>query len=88
MGRSRESKVVAHWEGDEVYDVLPLGAIPAVDKPTFLTGKEGEAQMMANEPVLGLKDPDRKPRAYSLWHLDAHEIVNDQWGDLPIAPTW
>jgi hypothetical protein len=27
-------------------------------------------------------------KAYSLWHLDAHEIVNDVIGDIPIAVAW
>jgi hypothetical protein len=27
-------------------------------------------------------------KAYSLWQLDHHEIVNDTLGDVPIATTW
>jgi hypothetical protein len=27
-------------------------------------------------------------RAYSLWQLDAHEIVNDQIAGTAIAATW
>ena len=43
--------------------------------------------MSDDEPVLGVV-VGRDARAYSLWHLDRHEIVNDTIGKLPIAVTW
>lgn len=79
--------VVATIAGEDVYDVLPLGAIPAIDRPSFLTGKAGNDQMRADEPVLGVVI-DGQARAYSLWQLDAHEIVNDRLAGTAIAATW
>jgi hypothetical protein len=82
-----EPEVVTTWGGDEVYQVLPLGAIPAIDDPTFVTGKAADARMRPEEPVLGVVIGDTA-RAYSLWHLDAHEIVNDEIEGTAIAATW
>ena len=31
---------------------------------------------------------DGEARAYSIWHLDRHEVVNDRLGETPIAATW
>jgi hypothetical protein len=80
-------KVVATIGGDEVYRVLPLGAIPAIDDPTFLSGEAANSQMRPEEPVLGIV-VDGTARAYSLWQLDAHEIVNDEIAGSAIAATW
>ncbi len=69
--------------------VLPADAIPAVTNPSFLTRAEAEPLMYDDEPVLGLVDPvTGQAKAYSLWHLDRHEIVNDRLGDKPVAVTW
>jgi hypothetical protein len=43
--------------------------------------------MSPEEPVLGLV-VNGESRAYSLWQLDAHEIVNDVVGGVPLAATW
>lgn len=82
-----ESEVVATWGGDEVYQVLPLGAIPAIDEPEFVVGKAADAQMSADEPVLGIVMGETA-RAYSLWQLDGHELVNDVIEGTAIAATW
>ena len=69
--------------------VLPADAIPAVTNPSFMTRAEAERLMEKDEPVLGLVDPGTgQAKAYSLWHLDRHEIVNDRLGRNPIAVTW
>lgn len=69
--------------------VLPADAIPAVSQPVFVSRQEAEKWMADDEPVLGLVDPvSGQAKAYSLWHLDRHEIVNDQLGGKPIAVTW
>jgi hypothetical protein len=73
--------------GDPVYEVLPAGAIPAITDPVFVTGEEAVQQMSPKEPVMGLLYGG-EARAYSLWQLDAHEIVNDEIGGTPIAVTW
>jgi len=80
-------EVVATVGGDDVYMVLPVGAIPAIDDPTFVSGANANAQMSAGEPVLGVV-LDGEARAYSLWQLDAHEIVNDEIKGTAIATTW
>ncbi len=80
-------QVVAKIDGDEVYQVLPLGAIPAVDDPAFVRGDAANAQMKADEPVLGIV-VEGQARAYSLWQLDAHEIINDEISGTAIAATW
>ncbi len=44
--------------------------------------------MAPDEPVLGLFD-GQVAKAYSLWHLDRHEIVNDKFpGFGAVAVTW
>jgi len=82
-----EPEVHGVFDGDTMYTVLPAGAIPAILEPVFLGGEEAVAQMSPDEMVLGILF-DGEARAYSLWQLDAHEIVNDSIGGLPIAPTW
>lgn len=81
------AEVVATIGGDDVYSLLPVGKIPAIDDPEFLSGEEANAQMKPEEPVLGVVSGD-SARAYSLWQLDAHEIVNDTFEGRPIAATW
>ena len=73
--------------GDPVYEVLPVGAIPAITDPVFVTGQEAVQQMSPEEPVMGLLYGG-EARAYSLWQLDTHEIVNDEIDGTPIAVTW
>ncbi len=68
--------------------ILEPDAIPAIDDPQFVSAKEAKAFMHPNEPVLGLYD-GKVAKAYSLWHLDRHEIVNDSLPGLgPVAVTW
>jgi hypothetical protein len=80
-------KVVATIGGEDVYQLLPVGAIPAIDDPEFVSGAEADLQMRAEEPVLGVVIGG-EARAYSLWQLDAHEIVNDEIAGTAIAATW
>jgi hypothetical protein len=70
-----------------MYTVLPPGAIPAILEPEFVSGKEAFDQMLPYEPVIGIII-DGETRAYSMWHLDAHEIVNDRISGTAIAVTW
>lgn len=86
-GQNRRATVTGIVDGDSVYQLLPVDGIPAIRNPEFLRGKEAATQMSSNEPVMGLNIKG-EIRAYSLWQLDAHEIVNDKFGDLPVAVTW
>jgi hypothetical protein len=87
MAQRPEPPVVAEIGGDPVYQVLPAGQIPAITEPTYVSGEEADAQMLDHEPVLGVVISG-KSRAYSLWQLDAHEIVNDRMGGSAFAATW
>ena len=82
-----EPEVHGTFDGDTMYTVLPPNAIPAIMEPEFLTGEAAADQMSADESVLGIMLGD-EVKAYSLWHLDAHEIVNDTIAGIPIAATW
>jgi hypothetical protein len=81
------AEVIMTIDGDSVYRLLPPDAIPAVHEPEFVTGSAANEQMLPEEPVLGVV-VGGEAHAYSLWHLDAHEIVNDVVGGVPIAATW
>ena len=80
-------------EGEKIgdgmlYTVLPPDRIPAINNPVFVSAKEGDKFMAPDEPVLGLFD-GKVAKAYSLWHLDRHEIVNDSLPGMgPVAVTW
>lgn len=74
-------------DGSPMYIVLPRDEIPALFNPEFLHGDEADAQMQPDEPILGVFDGVHA-RAYSLWQLDQHEVVDDMLGDVPIAATW
>jgi hypothetical protein len=67
--------------------VLPVGAIPAIYNPRFVSVKEADRFLRPEEPVLGITD-GKMAKAYSAWQLNHHEIVNDSLGDLPLAITW
>ena len=77
---------VATIDGDPVMRGLPRDAIPAIDDPVFVKGA-GARFMRPDEYVIGITD-GRTAKAYSAWHLNGHEIVNDRLGDRPIAVTW
>ena len=87
MAERPEPQVVAEVGGDPVYQVLPAGQIPAITEPAYVTGDDADAQMLDHEPVLGVVIGG-EARAYSLWQLDAHEIVNDRMGGTAFAATW
>ena len=84
--RSKDLPKLSSFEGDKVYSLLAPDRIPAIDEPSLVAAKE--ADFMADEEwVLGVTNGE-EARAYSLWHLDRHEIVNDALGGEPIAATW
>jgi hypothetical protein len=72
--------------GDRVFTVLPRDAIPAIDNPRFVT-VDRSVFLKQDEPVIGVVSGGIA-KAYSVWHLDRHEIVNDDLGKLPVAVTW
>ncbi len=72
-------------EKDEIQYVLPRDAIPAIKNPEFVPAEE--AGLDDNEPVVGITI-NGESRAYSLYLLNHHEIVNDRIGDTAFAVTW
>lgn len=72
--------------GSRVHTLLPPDAIPSIDHPRFVPASQA-GFMRDDEPVIGVV-VDGQARAYSAWHLDHHEIVNDHVGDSAIAVTW
>ncbi len=64
----------------------PKDGIPSIDDPSFTA--VGEATEMApREPVIGLV-VNGVARAYPLYVLTWHEIVNDSIGGVPVAVTY
>ncbi len=70
---------------NEIKNVLPRDAIPAIKRPEFVPASD--ARLDYNEPVLGLI-VNGECRAYSVYLLNHHEIVNDKIGDKAFAVTW
>lgn len=77
---------IAVVDGDPVMRGLPRDAIPAIDRPVFTRGADAKT-MSGDELVIGITD-GTTAKAYSTWHLNGHEIVNDVLGTSPIAVTW
>ena len=65
--------------------LLPRGALEAVVDPQWVTADQ--AVIPDDAIVLGVA-VDGDARAYSLNLLNRHEVVNDQFGDLPVAAVW
>ncbi len=84
--RAAELPGVRTVSGDRVYNILPPDGIPAIDDP-HLVGADEADFMKDDEPVVGIAR-NGEAKAYSLWGLDRHEIVNDVIDGEPIAVTW
>lgn len=74
------------YQGSRVWSFFAPDAIPAIDEPQFVAGDQADF-MKPEETVLGVV-LNGVAKAYSLWHLDRHEIVNDWFGETPLAVTW
>ena len=69
----------------EIVDVLPKDAIQAIKEPQFVSSFK--ANIHLDEPVIGVSF-NGEEKAYSIYLLNNHEIVNDIIGGKPIAVTW
>ena len=69
----------------EFRQLLPRGRIAAINKPQFVTADK--ARISGDSWVLGVV-MNGEARAYSLTLLNSHEIVNDTFGDKPVAAVW
>ena len=64
----------------------PKDGIPSIDNPVFATASESNF-MSDSDTVIGL-EIDGDARAYPLFILVWHEIVNDTVGDTPVSVTY
>ena len=60
--------------------------IPSIDQPKFLPA--GEANFLDPDDLVISVTHDGETRAYPTRILDRHEIVNDRFGDTPLAVTY
>ncbi len=72
-------------EKDEIQYVLSRDTIPAIKDPEYVPAEE--AGLDDNEPVIGVVI-NGESRAYSVYLLNHHEIVNDRIGDTAFVVTW
>ena len=75
------------YQGAPILTVLPKDAIPAIDRPEFVTIAQADRHMQPDELVISARDGG-SARAYSTWLLNHHEIVNDVVDGVPLAITW
>ena len=73
--------------GDTMYTLMEPGDIPAIFEPVFESLQPDAGAFDPDEPLLVIS-AGPEVRAYSTWHLDHHEVVNDRIGDTPLAVTW
>ena len=74
-------------KGHLLYTVLKPGDIPAIFDPEFIPISGGDEYYHPDEPLMAVTYGD-SARAYSTWHLDRHEIVNDRLNGRRVAVTW
>ena len=75
----------ADYADDAIRTLLPFDAIPAITDPQFVSANA--AKLDPDAPVIGVTF-NGESRAYSLYLLNGHEIVNDGVGGQKIATTW
>ncbi|RYJ13194.1 DUF3179 domain-containing protein [Halogeometricum borinquense] len=74
-----------HDRDHDVQQVLPPDAIPSVDNPTFGPADEYDGDGSDDVIVVEIAGD---ARAYPVRFLHYHEIVNDEFGSVPVAVTW
>lgn len=82
----RDLPQLKELDGDRVHSFLGPDRIPAIDAPQWVSAADADF-MAEDEAVVGVIY-EGQAKAYSLWHLDRHEIVNDWFGQVPVAVTW
>jgi hypothetical protein len=70
-----------------MYSMLDPGEIPAILKPEFIPAIKADKFFFANEPLIAVVD-GKTAKAYSKWHLDGHQVVNDIINGRAITVTW
>ena len=72
---------------EDIITLLPYDAIKAILEPRLVDVEWANQQMTDLEQVIGVSIGDEH-RAYPIYMLSSHEIVNDVVGGKPIAVTW
>ncbi len=67
--------------------VLPMDAIASITHPDFTTAEKTDLWLKDDDLVLGIVYRDIV-RSYPVRILDRHEIINDWFGDIPVAVTY
>ena len=70
-----------------LYGDDPRDRIPPIDEPVFESLEEAATWLTADSPGAVVRVED-EVRFYPLAMLTRHEIVNDRFGDLPVAVTF
>lgn len=78
------SKDMIH-EKHDIKKVLEPDTILSIKNPQFVSASA--TVLHPDEPVIGLSI-NGVNRAYSVYLLNSHEIVNDFVGGKPVAVTW
>jgi hypothetical protein len=65
----------------------PKDGIPSIDNPNFTDFNDADSWLNAKEPVIAFQH-NNIARAYPLQILIWHEIVNDEFGDVPVLVTF
>ncbi len=76
---------IGDFRPDQIVSVLPREAIPAIDRPRFVSADT--AHLGGTDIVIGV-EIGGEARAYPVGILSGHEIVNDTIRGHPIAVTW
>ena len=87
ISAQRPEPVKTEIRGHTMYTLLKPGDIPAIFEPEFITFTEADSFYHPDEPLM-VVSVDNIARAYSTWHLDHHEIVNDMIKGTAFAVTW
>ncbi len=77
---------VREIDGEPVRRVLGKDGIRSIDKPKFVAAEKARFLRDA-DPVIGVVRHG-VAKAYSVFQLDSHEIVNDSFGSDPVMVTW
>lgn len=64
----------------------PKDGIPSIDKPKFV--KSSEAEFVSDDDLVIGIDINGEQKAYPLFIMVWHEIVNDKVGEIPVAVTY
>lgn len=74
-------------EAPQLFRFANTESIPPLITPQFVNSAKAEAFLKPEEPVLGVF-LGGEARAYSVWQLERHLVVDDAFGGRAVAITW